>query len=234
MDPRYKPPSGSQRDDQDFVDRFRQGPGAISEEEAASRYERVAPDLPPDVYQQSAQEVFAQLTPEQRMQLGQALVQSARQQGQSFPDVNRDGIDDRMQDSDYLAQTAARVQQEQPGLLSRLFGGRRAAPSDGASVGGMPSGAGTGSMLGSPMAKGVLGGIAAAGLMNMLTGPHYYSGGLFGAPGMGGFFGGGPMFGGYGFGEGYEEGYEEGLEEGFEGDFGGGDFGGGDFGGGDF
>ena len=89
-------------------------------------------------------------------------------------------------------------------------------------------------MLGSPMAKGILGGIATAGLMNMLTDPHYYSGGLFGAPIMGGFFGGGPMFGGYGLGEGYEEGYEEGLEEGYEGDFGGGDFGGGDFGGGDF
>ncbi len=85
-------------------------------------------------------------------------------------------------------------------------------------------------MLGSPMAKGILGGIAAAGLMSMLTGPHYYSGSLFGPPVMCGFFGGGPMFGGYGFGEGYEEG----LEEGFEGDFGGGDFGGGDFGGGDF
>jgi hypothetical protein len=84
MDPRYKPPSGSQRDDQDFVDRFRQGPEAISEEEAASRYEQVAPNLAPDVYQQSAQEVFAQLTPEQRMQLGQALVQSARQQARAF------------------------------------------------------------------------------------------------------------------------------------------------------
>jgi hypothetical protein len=189
----------------------------------------VAPNLPPDVYQQSAQEVFAQLTPEQRMQLGQALVQSARQQGQSFPDVNQDGKDDRMQDPDYLAQTARQVQEEQPGLLSRLFGGSRSAPGAGASAGRMPSGAGTGGMLGSPMAKGVLGGIAAAGLMNMLASPHYYSGGLFGAPGMGGFFGGGPMFGGYGFGEGYEEGYEEGLEEGFEGDFGGGDFGGGDF-----
>jgi len=163
----------------------------------------VAPNLPPDVYQQSAQEVFAQLTPEQRMQLGQALVQSARQQGQSFPDVNQDGIDDRMQDPDYLAQTARQVQQEQPGLLSRLLGGSRSAPGAGASAGGMPSGAGTDGMLGSPMAKGVLGGIAAAGLMNMLAGPHYYSGGLFGAPGMGGFFGGG--------------------------DFGGGDFGGGDF-----
>ncbi len=229
MDPRYKSPGSSQRDDQDFVDRFRQGPEAISDEEAASRYEQVVPNLPRDVYQQSAQEVFAQLTPEQRMQLGQALVQSARQQGQSFPDVNQDGIDDRMQDPDYLAHTATRVQQEQPGLLSRLFGSSRAAPDAGASVRGMPTGAGTGGSLGSPMARGVLGGIAAAGLMNMLTGPHYYSGGLFGAPSMGGFFGGGPMFGGYGFGEGYEEGYEEGLEEGFEGDLGGGDFGGGDF-----
>jgi hypothetical protein len=163
------------------------------------------------------------------MQLGQALIQSARQQGQSFPDVNQDGIDDRLQDPDFLAQKATDVEQQQPGLLGRLLGGGRPAPSGAAPVsGGMPAG-GTGGMLGSPMAKGVLGGIAAAGLMNMLTGPHYYSGGLFGAPVMGGFFGGGPMFGGYGFGEGYEEGYEEGLEEGFEGDFGGGDFGGGDF-----
>jgi hypothetical protein len=220
MQPTNNPFGAPRQDHQDFVDRFRQGPQAVSDEEAASHYEQVAPNLPPDVYHQSAQEVFAKLSPEQRMELGQALIQSARQHGQSFPDVNEDGIDDRLQDPDYLAQTATQVQQKQPGLLSQLLGGGRSAPS-----GAVPAG----SMLGSPMAKGILGGIAAAGLMNMLTGPHYYSGGLFGAPVMGGFFGGGPMFGGYSFGEGYEEGYEEGLEEGSEGDFGGGDFGGGDF-----
>lgn len=88
----------------------------------------------------------------------------------------------------------------------------------------MPSGAGTGGVLGSPMAKGVLGGITAAGPMNMLTGPHYYSGGLFGPPSWV-VLRRGPMFGGYSFGEGYEEG----PQEGFGGDFGGGDFGGGDF-----
>lgn len=214
MDPRYSPPGGSRQVHQDFVDRFRQGPGAISGEEAASRYEQVAPNLPPEVYQRSAQEVFAQLTPEQRVQLGQALVQSARQEGETFPDVNHDGIDDRMQDPDYLARTATQVQQRRPGLLGRLLGGSAGQ----APAGGMPA---SGGMPGSPMAKGILGGIAAAGLMNMLTGPSYYSGGLFGPPVMGGFFGGGPMLGDYGFGEGYEEGYEEGLE--------GGDFGGGDF-----
>jgi hypothetical protein len=251
MQPQSNPFGASRKDHQEFIDRFRQGPQAVSQEEAASRYEQVASNLPPEVYHQSAQEVFAQLSPEQRMQLGQALIQSAREQGQSFPDVNQDGIDDRLQDPDYLAQTTVRVQQKRPGLLSRILGGGTARRSTGEETPadstppatpqvGAPQ-VGTGGMLGNPMAKGILGGIAAAGLMNMLTGPHYYSGGLFGPPVMGGYFGGGPMFfgggpvfGGYGFGEGYEEGYEEGLEEGFEGDFGGGDFGGGDFGGGDF
>jgi hypothetical protein len=234
MDQRNNPFGSVPQDQQDFIDRYRQGPQAVSRQEAEARYEQVAPQLLPEVYQQSAQEVFAKLTPEQRMQLGQALIQSARQQGQSFPDVNQDGIDDRLQDPDFLAQKATDVEQQQPGLLGRLLGGGRSAPSGGVPTGSVPSGSGMGGMLGSPMAKGILGGLDAAGLMNMLTGPHYYSGGLFGAPGMGGFFSAGPMFGGYGFGEGYEEGYEEGLEEGFEGDFGGGDFGGGDFGGGDF
>jgi hypothetical protein len=167
----------------------------------------VAPNLPPDIYQQSAQEVFAQLTPEQRMQLGQALIQSAREQGQNIPDVNQDGIVDRLQDPDYLAQTTTQVEQ-QPGLLGRLLGGGGAikrSTGEETLADSAPTAtprASTSSMLGSPMAKGILGGIAAAGLMNMLTGPHYYSGGLFGAPLMGGFFGGSPMFGGYGFGEG--------------------------------
>jgi hypothetical protein len=182
MDSRYNRLGGSQQDHQDFVERFRRGPRAVSDEEAASRYEEVAPNLPPEVYQQSAQEVFAQLTPEQRMQLGQAWIQSARQQGQSFPDINQDGIDDRLQDPDYLAQTATQVQQKQPGLLSQLLGGGRPAPSGGAPAPSRLSSAGMGGMLGSPMAKGILGGIAAAGLMNMLSGPHYYSGGLFSPP----------------------------------------------------
>src|SRR5215212_11772942 len=220
MQSQSNPFCASRQDHQDYLERFRQGPQAISEEEAASRYEQVAPNLPPEVYQQSAQEVFAQLSPEQRMQLGQALIQSARQQGQSFPDVNQDGIDDRLQDPDFLAQKSTDVEQQQPGLLSQLLGGRRPVPGGAAPTGqSMPPSGVAGGMLGSPMAKGILGGIAAAGLMNMLTGPGYYSGGLFGAPGMGGFFGGGPMFGGYGFGEGYEEGYEEGMMEGMEGDF---------------
>ena len=168
MQPQSNPFGASREDHQDFVERFRQGPQAVSEEEAASRYEQVAPNLPPEVYQRSAQEVLAQLTPAQRMQLGQALIQSAREQGQSFPDVNQDGIDDRLQDPDYLARTTTQAHQKEPGLLGQLFGS-----SGGHSSGGTTSGG----MLSSPLAKGVLGGIAAYGLSRMLGGKHH--GGLF-------------------------------------------------------
>ena len=226
-----------QQDHEDYLDRFRRGPQAVTDAEAAARYEQVAPQLPPDVYRQSAQDVFAQLTPQQRMQLGQQLIQSARQGGQDFPDVNGDGIDDRLQDPNFLAHKATQVHQQQPGLLGGLLGGGAAGGAPGGGAGSAPGGAGTpgggamggglGGMLGSPMAKGILGGIAGAELMRMLGGGgHHYGGGggLFGAPMMGGYFGGGPMFGaggGYGMGgEMYEEGYEEGMEDAMGGDMG--------------
>ena len=54
MQPQSNNPFGAWRQDhQDYLERFRQGPQAVSEEEAASRYEQVAPNLPPEVYQQS-------------------------------------------------------------------------------------------------------------------------------------------------------------------------------------
>lgn len=83
---------GSEQEHKDFVDCYQQGPRAVSGEEAAARYQQVAPNLPSDVYQRSAQDVFSQMSPEQ---LGQRLIQPAREQGHSFPDVNQDGIDDR-------------------------------------------------------------------------------------------------------------------------------------------
>jgi hypothetical protein len=70
-----------------------------------------------------------------------------------------------------------------------------------------------GSMLGSPLTKGIMGGIAGAGLMRMLGGGGHHH------------YGDGPVFGGMGaMDEMYEAGYEEGLEDAYGGDFGG-DFG---------
>jgi len=55
--------------------------------------------------------------------------QQARQQGVAVPDLNRDGIDDRLQDPAYLARVTSQVHQQQPGLLGGLLGGAgRTAP----------------------------------------------------------------------------------------------------------
>jgi hypothetical protein len=141
---------------QDFVSRYDQGApwDGISDREAYDRYQQVAPQLPPDVYQQSAREAFARLTPEQRVQFGQYLQQQARQQNANIPDLNHDGIDDRFQDPGYLARATGQVQQQQPGILGDLLGG---------------GGAGQG-MLQSPIAKAALAGIAAMAVKKVMAG----------------------------------------------------------------
>ena len=171
MNPGNAPSDKVQRYIEDFIKRYQQGPQRISEQEAADRYRQVASQLPPEDYLQAAKEAFARMSPEERVQFGRYLGQEAQRQGHDFIDLNQDGIDDRLQDPDYLAKTTSRAHQEQPGLVGQLFGGS-------GSGGGHAGGSTGGGMLSSPLAKGVLGGIAAYGLSRMLSGKHH--GGLFG------------------------------------------------------
>ena len=150
---------GQRREEyQDFVNRYDTGApwDGISDQEAYSRYQQVAPQLPPQMYQESAQEAFSRLTPQQRLQLGQHLQQQTRQQGYNVPDLNRDGIDDRLQDPAYLARATGQLHQQQPGILGDLLGG-----------GGGGGGQG---MLQSPVAKAALAGIAAVAVKKMMSG----------------------------------------------------------------
>jgi hypothetical protein len=78
-----------------------------------------------DKYLQAAREVFARMSPEGRVRFGRYLGQKAQQQGHTFIDLNQDGIDDRLQDPNFLAHKTYQIRQEQPGLLSRLFGRHR-------------------------------------------------------------------------------------------------------------
>src|SRR5918998_4407122 len=87
---------GQQRQQfQDFANRYDQGSpfDGISDQEALQNYQQVAPHLPPQMWQESAQESFSRLSPQQRMELGRYLQQGAQQRGVSVPDMNRDGID---------------------------------------------------------------------------------------------------------------------------------------------
>ena len=147
-----------QQEFQDFSQRYDQGAPwqGISDQEALSRYQQVAPQLPPDVYQQSAQQAFERLDPQQRSQLGQYLQQQAQQQNVPFPQPSNPGV---FQDSGYLAQAAAQMHQQQPGILGQLLGG---------AVGGSGGGSqGSQSMLASPIAKAALAGIAALAVKQM-------------------------------------------------------------------
>ena len=152
---------GQQRQQyQDFTQRYDNGApwDGISDQEAMERYQQVAPHLPPEMYQQSAQEAFSRLSPQQRTQFGQYLQQQARQQNIQVADFNQDGIDDRFQDPNYLAQVTGRMDQQQPGLLGQLLGG---------SGGGGGGGQG---MLENPIAKAALAGIAAVAMKKMMGG----------------------------------------------------------------
>ena len=149
---------GKQRSDwDDFVGRYDQGPSwaGISDQEALNRYQQVAPQLPPDMYEQSAQEAFARMPPQERRQFTQYLRQRAQQQNINFPDLNQDGIDGRVQqDPGELARMTTRMRQQQPGGLGALLGG-----SDG----------GMGDMLGNPLAKVALAGVAAVAVKKMMN-----------------------------------------------------------------
>src|ERR687883_730848 len=142
---------GQQRQEyQDFTQRYDEGAPwqGISDQEAQSRFQQVAPQLPPQVYQQSAQQAFERLDPQQRMQLGQYLQQQAQQQSVAFP---HQGGMDAFQNSGYLAQVTSQMHQQQPGVLGQLLG---------SALGGGGGGGGQG-LLESPIAKAALAGIAA-------------------------------------------------------------------------
>jgi hypothetical protein len=153
---------GQQRQEfQDFTQRYEQGAPwqGISDQEAYNRFQQVAPQLPPQVYQQSAQQAFERLDPQQRVQLGQYLQQQAQQQNVAFP---HQGGQEAFQDPGYLAQIAGQMHQQQPGILGQLLGGAL----------GMGSGSGASSqgMLDSPIAKAALAGVAAMAVKQMMGG----------------------------------------------------------------
>ncbi len=142
---------------QDFVQRYQQGSPSdgYSDQEAVQRFQQVAPQLPPQEFQASAQQAFEQLDPQQRMQLGQQLVQSAQQQGVQIPQQGTN-----FQDSGSLAQMVTNVHQQSPGLLPQLLGaGRSSGQAGGQSAG----------LLSSPIAKVALAGIAAMAAQRMMS-----------------------------------------------------------------
>jgi hypothetical protein len=143
---------GAQQEFQDFVNRYEQGPPheGYSGEEALSRYQQVASQLPADQYQQAAEEAFQRMDPQQLQQFAEYVQQQSQTQGVQMPSVQPQ----QYQNPSALAEMLTGMHQQQPGMLGQLLGG----------------GTGGGGMLQSPAAKAVLAGIAAMAVKRMMTG----------------------------------------------------------------
>ena len=137
---------------QDFIKRYEQGAPweGISHEEAVTRYQQVATQIPHDQYVAAAEEAFARLTPEQRMQFGKSLQARAQQQNVDVPGLT--SADRTPQDPSSLATITSRLRQQSPGILSQLVGG----------AGGQDM---------NPVAKAAVAGIAAIAMKRMMGAP---------------------------------------------------------------
>lgn len=143
---------------QDFSNRFNQGSpyDGISDDEAMSRYEEIAPSLSRNDYRDSAEDTFSRLSPQERREFSQYLRTRAAQRGMSAQDydLNDDGVDDRMQDDPgQLAEMTTQLRDRDPNILQQLMGR-----------------GGSGGALDNPLAKVAFAGIAAMAAQRLMGG----------------------------------------------------------------
>ena len=146
-----------QQDFQGYVQRYQQGPPheGYSDQEVLQRYQQVAPQLGAQEFQTAAQQAFNNMPPDQRMQFGQYVEQQMQSQGMPMQGFGS-GNQQMYQDPGYLAQQAAQLHQQQPGLLGQLMGGG--------------GGGGAGGLLANPAAKAALAAMAISNAMGGRSG----------------------------------------------------------------
>jgi hypothetical protein len=155
---------GGQQQYQGFVDRYDSGHPSegYDEEEVMQRHAEVTAQLSPEEYREAAQQSFERLSPDERKQFGQHLQEEAQQQGYNDQELANAGHE-QFADSGFLAQAAAKMHQQQPGMLGQLLGG------GGGGMGGMLGSSSGSGMMGNPMAKAALAGIAAFAVKKMMN-----------------------------------------------------------------
>jgi hypothetical protein len=138
-----------------------------------SRYREVVPELSGEDYRRSAHEAFSRMEPEERAELGKQLRDQSLQQGYDFPKPSTEDGEDAFREPDYLTQLTAHMRHEHPDLLEGLIGDGGGGLVGGMMGEGITGGEGVasdGGMLGNPVAKAALAGIAAIGFKKMTVG----------------------------------------------------------------
>jgi hypothetical protein len=159
---------GGQRQNEyrDFVNRYDQGHPSegYTDQEVLERYRDVAHAVPQDQYAQAAQEALARLSPEERASLVKMIQQRAQTHGVQLPEQVGTSPRD-------LGAIFTDLHQS-PGRLRDLLGGGAQSGGGAQAGGGAQSGqaeaGGVSGLLGSPVAKAALAGIAA------MVAKHYF------------------------------------------------------------
>ena len=159
----FDPAQKQQHDD--FVRRYESGPpwAQFNDQEAIDEYRRVTPQLSESDYRDSARDAYERLTPEERRKFGRWMRKHAREQGTMVPDLDGDGVDDRLQDSGHLANATTQLRTQQPSFLDNLFGNAL-----GGNANGQGAQGGLGGLLNSPIARAAIGGIAAMAFSRLM------------------------------------------------------------------
>ena len=105
---------------EDFAQRFDQGSPweGFDEDEAQQRYQQVSQHLSQEEYEDSAREVFAKLSPQERREVAKLLKSRARDRGVHFDTSDHDDDDPGL-----LGSLVGSLQGREPGGLGSLLGG---------------------------------------------------------------------------------------------------------------
>jgi hypothetical protein len=152
----------------DFIDRYERGRpyDGIGDDEVIQNYQTVAGRLSPQEYEEAAADAFGRLSREERRELRRRM----RQQRKA------DMLDDDDDDPRSMARELSQYRQQgSDDPLGGLFGGGGGL---GGMLGGMLGGGGgspqasgsSGDLLGGPLGKAVLGGVAAYAMKRMMGG----------------------------------------------------------------
>ena len=146
----------------DFIQRYEQGPPyeGIGDDEAIENYRAVAGRLSPQEYEEAATEAFSRLSREERRELRRRMRQQRAGQDDSYDD------DD---DPRLMARELSQVRQQGDDPLGGI-GGMLGGLLGGGGGGGDQRGGSGGDLLGGPLGKAVLGGVAAIAMKKMMGG----------------------------------------------------------------
>lgn len=150
-----------QKQFQDFAERYDQGApyDKISDDEAMGRFHDVNSEMSGGDFEQSARESFSRMSPEEREQFGRQFQEQADQHGQGgLVQQFLGGSNDQMRDPGQLAGMMGNMRQQQPDMMNQMLGGM------------MGRSGGSSGMIGNPIAKAALSGIAATAAKKFMGG----------------------------------------------------------------